>query len=412
MTLPGENPIVDPHSNPFTPLSQVLKLRWRLMLSWSIFAVILVGGIFWLKQEDKRVRPGIPPTVNESAITFHQRPDGIRTESVDAAALIETGFPGRLAWAEDRTSRVRSPFNGRVIRSLVKVGDRVQMGQPLAEIQSSEYARAEADYQLAESSLQRARLLFKAGILSQRELQISENEHKRAKAEFMRSQPASDDPTDSAGGLFLLRSPIAGVVAEMSINPGQEIRADQESSTALFLVTDPSQLWVWIDLGELDLRQIMPVRVPFPISVSSLVFPDQPFSGSVVQFAESLDPVTRTFRLRGIVPNRNRQLKGEMFVTVSLPVGLESGAADRLFSIPSTAVFLVGEKRYVFIQNSETKYTRQEIRVIREIAGRTIVMGLEINQRVVTDGNLYMQQILLRSASARPESGTPQGSKP
>ena len=75
-------------------------------------------------------------------------------------------------------------------------------------------------------------------------------------------------------------------------------------------------------------------------------------------------------------------------------------------------MFLVGEKHYVFIQNSETKYTRQEIRVIREIAGRAIVMGLEINQRVVTDGNLYMQQILLRSASARPESGTPQGSKP
>ena len=198
----------------------------------------------------------------------------------------------------------------------------------------------------------------------------------------------------------------------MSINPGQEIRADQEPSTALFLVTDPSQLWVWIDLGELDLRQIMPVRVPFPISVSSLVFPDQQFSGSVVQFAESLDPVTRTFRLRGNVPNQNRQLKGEMFVTVSLPVGLESGAADRRVSIPSTAVFLVREKRYVFIQNSETKYTRQEIRVIREIAGRAIVMGLEINQRVVTDGNLYMQQILLRSASARPESGTPQGSKP
>ena len=110
---------------------------------------MLAGGLFWLGHEDKRIRPAIPPTVNDNTITFSSRPDGIRTEAVDAAGVVETGYPGRLVWAEDRTSRIRSPFNGRVVRGLVKVGDRVQAGQPLAEIQSSDYARAEADYQLA-----------------------------------------------------------------------------------------------------------------------------------------------------------------------------------------------------------------------------------------------------------------------
>jgi cobalt-zinc-cadmium efflux system membrane fusion protein len=101
-----------------------------------------------------------------------------------------------------------------------------------------------------------------------------------------------------------------------------------------------------------------------------------------------------------------------MYVTVSLPTGIEAGGADQFFAIPANAVFLVGEKRYVFVQNSETSFSRQEIRVSREIAGRAIVKGLEQNQRVVTDGNLYMQQILLRSAASRQDSTPAQGSRP
>jgi len=50
--------------------------------------------------------------------------------------------------------------------------------------------------------------------------------------------------------------------------------------------------------------------------------------------------------------------------------------------------------------------------VSREIAGRAIVKGLEQNQRVVTDGNLYMQQILLRSAASRQDLTPAQGSRP
>jgi multidrug efflux pump subunit AcrA (membrane-fusion protein) len=275
---------------------QTLKNRWRLVLSWTLFFLVLAGGLFWLGHEDKRIRPAIPPTVNDNTITFSSRPDGIRTEAVDAAGVVETGYPGRLVWAEDRTSRIRSPFNGRIVRGLVKVGDRVQAGQPLAEIQSSDYARAEADYQLADANLQRAATLYQAGIVSKRELQVAEGEYRRAKAEFMRSQPAGAEPSlSAAGAYFLLRSPISGVVAEMSINPGQEIRADQDSVAPLFLVTDPAQLWIWIDLGELDLQQLQPFRLPFAVTISSIAFRDQGFRGEVVQFRSHSIPQRALF---------------------------------------------------------------------------------------------------------------------
>ncbi len=405
---------MQPQRHPSYSLIGALLRRWKMVFSWMLFIGILAGSVFWLMHEDKRAKPVIPPTVRDNMITFSDRPEGIRSESVDAGGAVETGYPGRLAWAEDRTSRVRSPFNGRIVRAMVKVGDRVQPGQALAEIQSADYARAEADYQLADSSLQRANLLYRAGILSKRELQTAEGDYKRARAEFLRSQPTSlDPPTGVVDGNFVLRSPIAGVIAEMSLNPGQEIRAEQDTAEPLFLITDPSQLWVWVDLGELDMQQLQSIQIPFPVSIQSLAFSDHMFQGTVVQLSEALNPTTRTFRLRGVVQNTGRQLKGEMYVTVGLRSGMGvGGSSDRLSSIPSTAVFLVGETRYVFVQQSETSYARREIRVIREIAGRALVTGLDRNQRVVTDGNLYMQQILLRAAAGRTETPGATGGRP
>lgn len=398
--------------NPLSSLIRTVFRQWKMVLSWILFVGILAGSVFWLMQDDKRARPVIPPTVRDNVITFSDRPEGIRSESVDAGGAVETGYPGRLAWAEDRTSRVRSPFTGRIVRAMVKVGDRVQPGQALAEIQSADYARAEADYQLADTNLQRANLLYRAGILSKRELQTAEGDYKRARAEFLRSQPTTlDPPTGVTDGNFVLRSPIAGVIAEMSLNPGQEIRAEQDAEP-LFLITDPAQLWVWVDLGELDMQQLQSIQIPFPVTIQSLAFPDQMFQGTVVQLSEALHPTTRTFRLRGVVQNNSRRLKGEMYVTVGLQSAMAGAAADRLSSIPSTAVFLVGETRYVFTQQSETSYTRREIRVIREVAGRALVTGLDKNQRVVTDGNLYMQQILLRAAAGRTETPGATGGRP
>lgn len=398
--------------NPLSSLIRTVFRQWKMVLSWILFVGILAGSVFWLMQDDKRARPVIPPTVRDNVITFSDRPEGIRSESVDAGGAVETGYPGRLAWAEDRTSRVRSPFTGRIVRAMVKVGDRVQPGQALAEIQSADYARAEADYQLADTNLQRANLLYRAGILSKRELQTAEGDYKRARAEFLRSQPTTPDPpTGVTDGNFVLRSPIAGVIAEMSLNPGQEIRAEQDAEP-LFLITDPAQLWVWVDLGELDMQQLQSIQIPFPVTIQSLAFPDQMFQGTVVQLSEALHPTTRTFRLRGVVQNNSRRLKGEMYVTVGLQSAMAGAAADRLSSIPSTAVFLVGETRYVFTQQSETSYTRREIRVIREVAGRALVTGLDKNQRVVTDGNLYMQQILLRAAAGRTETPGATGGRP
>lgn len=399
-------------STPDTPrTNSLLQSKLKRFLPWVLFAGVLVGAILWLKRDEPIAKPTIPPTVNENVISFSGRPEGIRTESVNNVDKIDSSYPARVTWSEDKTSRVRSPFSGRIVRSLVKVGDTVRAGQPLAEIHSSEYSKAEADFEVADTALQRARILFDAGIISKRELQMAESDRKRAYAEVMRSQPVQAEAfTSSANGLYTLRAPIGGVVVEQNINPGQEYRPDQDTPP-LYVISDPNTLWVWVDLSELDIRQFKLDNKPISITAQSTAFPDQVFSGSIVQFSDYVDSTTRTFRLRGTVQNKNRLLKSEMFVNVNLQSADLSSKDENRYVVPSSAVFLSGEKRYVFIQSGDTSFQRQEVNVTREIAGRSIVSGLSLGQRVVTDGNLYLQQIMLKSIKPATPQTTNAGEK-
>ena len=379
----------------------------RPILAVLTLVLLSFAGVTWFLRGEERVKSVIPPSVNAGAITFESRPHGIKAESIDLARLVETSVPGRLTWAEDRTTRIRSPFAGRVVRSLVRAGDQVEAGHALAEIFSSEFGRVQADYHLALAEFDRAKILFEAGIMSRRELQSSEAAYKRAKAEYSRSQPIADKPVEtSRDGLFVLRAPISGTIVETSINPGQELGAEQDAPP-LYVVSDPRRLWMWVDLGEMEIGQVASLRLPLAVNLQSAAYPDRKFAASIVHFSEALDPVSRTFRMRGVVENPGRELKGEMFVQVNLPLrGSQDGTVQQLV-IPASAVFLMGEKRFVFIQHSETRYTRQEVTVIREIAGRAIVTGVSLAQLVVTEGNLYLQQILLRAERAAAAQSSP-----
>ncbi len=381
----------------------------RLILAVITLMLLSFAGVMWFLRGEERVKSVIPPSVNAGTITFESRPHGIKAESIDLARVVETSVPGRLTWSEDRTTRIRSPFAGRVVRSLVRAGDSVEAGQALAEIFSSDFGRVQADYHLALAEFERAKLLFEAGIMSRRELQSSEAGYKRAKAEYSRSQPVADKPVEtSRDGLFVLRSPISGTVVETSINPGQELGSEQDAPP-LYIVSDPGRLWVWVDLSEMEIGQVSSLRLPLAVSLRSAALPERKFAASLVHFSDALDPVSRTFRMRGVVENPGRELKGAMFVQVSLPMRGVQDESDQQLVIPASAVFLMGEKRYIFIQHSETRYTRQEVTVIREIAGRAIVTGISLGQLVVTEGNLYLQQILMRAeraAAAQPSSGS------
>jgi len=384
------------------PMSLKLSSRLRSTRSAALLVAAVLASGAMLSGCDRT--PEAPPaqagpTVSGDTVRFTGRVDGIRSEAVQDAGDVALTLPGRLIWDEDRTVRVQAPFAGRVVRPLVTVGDTVTAGQPLAEMASGEFGTAVAearsadnDLQLATDNLKRLRELHEAGVVSQKDLRQAEADDAGKRIERDRAQTRLKQIGAGRGPNFVLRSPIAGVVVERSVNAGQEFRPDS-GGAPLFVITDPARLWVRLDATESELPRLAGVKRGTTLTLVTPAYPDRRFTGTLAVIGDSIDPESRTFRLRGSVPNPDRLLKGEMFVNASFPVA-EGEASGRLKNVAASAVLLIGGKRYVFVVDPDGGFTRTEITLVREMASRSAVQGLRDGQRVVTEGNLFLQQIL------------------
>jgi cobalt-zinc-cadmium efflux system membrane fusion protein len=327
----------------------------------------------------------------------------LTVEQVGAEEPAFVPLTGRLVWDEDATVRVFTPFAGIVRKLFVEVNQPVTKGMPLAEIQSSDFGQAQSDARKATSDLRRAdqnltrlRDLFEHGAAPRKDLESAEADFASARAEKDRAEARLaiyGMTATSTNQDFLLPTALTGILVERNVTPGQEVRPDQmlantpQFTAPLFVVTDPGHLWIQIDATELDLPHLRPGR---ELTFTSRAFPGQTFTGRVDTVSEFIDPSTRTIKVRGSVDNTRRLLKGEMFVSVTLPDGKALGA-----SVPAKAVFLKGDKHYVFVEEQPGRFARQEVQIGAEQNGRVVVLaGAQLGQRVVTDGCTLLQQIL------------------
>lgn len=321
-------------------------------------------------------------------------------DSCDGATL---HLNGRLVWDDTVTVRVFSPFAGPVTRIDADVGQAVKQHDTLAWIASPDFGqaqsdarRAEGDFHLAERTLDRVRELFEHGASPRKDLDAAEAEFGRAQSERIRTVQRValyGGSPDTINLACPIKAPLEGVVVERNINPGQEVRPDQMLANApqffspLFVITDPARLWVLLDVAEKDLPS---VRAGQPIDVHTRAFPGRVFHGRTEVVPDSLDPSTRTARLRASVDNAARLLKAEMFVTVDLPGDRPAGT-----DVAARAVFLKGERHFVFVEAGPGEFLRREIRAGPEHDGKVPVLeGVLPGQRVVTEGCLLLEQIL------------------
>ncbi len=320
------------------------------------------------------------------------------TEPVRAGAPLVVQLPGRLVWNEERTVRLFPSFAGRVTAILAKPGDIVTAGQTLALIASPDFGQAQADarraqseFTLAQKNLARQRELYAGGVAPMKDVIASEADFSRAENELQRANSRVrlyGGAVESVTQSFALRSPIAGTVIERNINPGQELRTDLQLSNmpAMFVVTDPARLWVNLEATERDLAFLKRGQV---MRLRTSAWPEAAFAATIEAISDFIDPATRTLRARGAVDNRDRRLKGEMYVTAEF-----ESASPAKVQVPSKAVFLFEDKHYVFIQVEPRQFRRVEVKISGEYGGMIGVLeGLQAGQKVVTDGNLFLLRI-------------------
>jgi cobalt-zinc-cadmium efflux system membrane fusion protein len=326
----------------------------------------------------------------------------VLTEPVQARGESVLRLNGRVVWNDDLTVRIFAPFAGRVTQIAVSPGQQVKTGTPLATIASPDYGQAQAearkataDYTLSERTLARVKDLFEHGAAPRKDVDAAEADFERATSEKSRTAgrlAMYDGASNEMDQSYRLKSPIDGLVVDKNINPGQEVRPDQMLAgtpllaSPLFTVTDPRQMWVYLDVTEEALPLIEQGR---PLTVRCRAYPNEVFHGKLELITDGMDPVTRTVKVRGVVENANRLLKSEMYVSIELPEQSRPG-----IQIPSRAVFLKGDKHFVFVQDAPGQFALREVTLGAERDGHVIVLGgLELGQNVVTEGSLLLEQM-------------------
>jgi cobalt-zinc-cadmium efflux system membrane fusion protein len=326
------------------------------------------------------------------------------------AQNIAIELPAKLVWNEEKTQRVYPAFAGRVTRISADVGQTVKAGQVLAELASPEFgaaqadtSRAQADATLAKQALQRQRDLFEAGVVARKDLEQAEAEAARTQAEVARAQ-ARTSLYGSGTGVnqqLGLRSDMVGVVVERNLNPGQEVRPDSVS-TPMFVVSDPSVLWVQIDAHEADVTDLRPgARVTLQVPT----LPDQKLEAVISAVTDQIDPTTRTIKIRATVANPKRLLKSEMLATVRY-----ERKVGHSVQVPATAVFLRGNQHYVFVQSQAGVFEPRDVKVSYEGAKQVLLdEGLKPGEQVVVQNGLLLARELriAQDAAHTTESGKP-----
>lgn len=317
----------------------------------------------------------------------------IRTQILTSGPLpLSDVLPARIVYDEDRTARVTTAFNGRIVRLVASTGDVVRAGSPLAEIDSSDFGLAAADLQKARAdeehkrqTFERSSDLLSGGVIPQKDLEAAQADLLQARAETARAslRVRNINPTGAAvkGENFTLASPVAGVVTERNANPAMEV--GPSLTQPLFVISDLSHLWVQIDLPE---RLLGKVSNGVSVAIESDAWPGQVFQASVVHIAQVLDPATRRIAVRARVDNDMSRLRPEMFVRATLLQSVGRGVR-----VPNEALVSEGLYTYVFIQIGEHDYRRVRV----ELAARGneysyIGDGLAGGERVVTTGALLL----------------------
>jgi cobalt-zinc-cadmium efflux system membrane fusion protein len=282
---------------------------------------------------------------------------------------------------------------GRVLREVrVDLGQLVHRGDVLAVVDSAQVGAAKAQYLMARSAEELARVTYDRTVkLTQAKAAPAKNELEALTAlnqsraalldaeQKLRNFSFADDDLariareNDTRNLLEVTAPVDGTVTAWDATLGEAV----EPTTQLFALADTTRMWVWIDLYEHDIAAVASGQ-PVTFTVSGAEGPV--FAGEVTWVGTEVSATTRTARVRAANPGG--RLRANQFGQARVQVEPEHDA----LVVPRAAVQEDGEMRLVFLLLSEGVYRPLRVETVPTERDDVVevVRGLEPGQRVVT----------------------------
>jgi Cu(I)/Ag(I) efflux system membrane fusion protein len=306
---------------------------------------------------------------------------GVRSEAVHHARLERTiRTVGRVAADERRVHHVHAKVEGYVERLDVDfTGARVRKGQRLLSIYSPELVATQQEYLLAHRARQR---LAPSPVESTARSGDDLLEAARQRLLLWDVRPADIAELERTGQVKRtvdLYAHHGGFVTTKNVVEGMRVMPQD----TLFDVVDLTHLWVMADVYESDLPLI---RLGMTGEVTLPYQPGRAWTGTVTNVAPTVDPATRTVKVRLEVGNAGDELKPDMYADVVLRPMLGSGLI-----VPESAVVQTGNRSIVFVDLGEGRFEPREVQLGPKVEGGVqVVAGLEDAESVVVSANFLL----------------------
>ena len=309
-------------------------------------------------------------------------------QATEHVATPELRVTGTVTPDISRAVPVISLATGRVVEIDARLGDTVRKGQLLLKVQSadisgafSDYRKAIADEQLARTQLERAKLLYDKGAISQNDLQIAQNAEDKTKVDLENTaeklRVLGSPAVDRHSGVVEIRSPISGVITDQQVTNAAGVAG--LSSPNPFTVSDLSYVWILCDVYENDLGF---VRLGEKADIRLNAYPDDVFTGTISKIGPILDPTIRTSKVRIEMKNPGLMRPG-MFVTATF----HGKQQQKRAAVPATAILHLHDRDWVYVFLKNNQFRRTEVSGGDMLPGgmQEVISGISPGQQVVAN---------------------------
>jgi RND family efflux transporter MFP subunit len=317
-----------------------------------------------------------------------------RVEVIEVARFSpksELELPGSIQALTEAPILARA--NGYIKRRMVDIGDRVQAGQLVAEIEEPEVdaqltqaradlATADANVKLAQITAQRYQDLLKTEAVSEQDVDNHNGDYAARKA-MLQSAAANVKRLEEMESFKRVYAPFAGVITLRNVDVGALVNS---GNTLLFRVAQTATLRTYINVPQSDADSIRPGEQA-QLSVSNI--PGRHFKGTVARTANSLDPNSRTMLVEIQVPNADGVLLPGMYAQVNL----SSARANPPLLVPGGALIIRAEGTQVAVVRPDHTVHFQKIEIGRDYGDRLeIVSGLEPGDTVINNPRDFVRE--------------------
>jgi cobalt-zinc-cadmium efflux system membrane fusion protein len=307
-------------------------------------------------------------------------------------------LPGRVQLDEQRLARIGASVTGRITALHAMLGQEVQRGDLLAELNSTGLGTAQAAYLKASSqvnlrklAVSRARRLLAGDVIGSAELQEREAALIEAQVEMRTAADQllvlgmneEDIEQLTRNRQINSRLPIiatlSGIVIERRINLGQVV----QPSDNLYTIADLSHVWLVAEIPEKRAHLIQEGEEA-EAEISAL--PGPPVKGKLIYVADVVDPNTRTVTVRMEIPNPQRHIRPNMLAAIVI----HNKSAPELV-VPAQAIVRQDSQDFIFVQTSDKRFTLRPVELSSSGGTlRGIVSGLTAGEPIVVEGAFHL----------------------